>query len=92
MQSGSDARKQLVVVGGGVAGVCCVEELEGLVEDGSYGQADITLICGIHGFIKTVTNAEQLTQLMVSFDVAESSAEAFFESRNVRVVQDDVVA
>jgi len=53
----------IVVVGGGVAGVCCVEELESLVLDPTRPESSntkIVLISGTGGFIKTVANAEKV--------------------------------
>jgi len=63
---------KLVVVGGGVAGVCCVEELEALLADQrvlgnrSREQVEIILIAGHAGFIKTVTHAEKVDERFVS--------------------------
>lgn len=47
---------QFVVVGGGVAGICCVEELDSIITDDSK----IILITGRGGFIKTVVNPERV--------------------------------
>lgn len=59
---------KLVVVGGGVAGVCCTEELEALLDDRSdlsdrsREEVTITLITGHGGFIKTVAHAEKVAR------------------------------
>lgn len=52
-----------VVVGGGVAGICCVEELENLIGDNEISNLydkQIILISGRSGFIKVVTNTESV--------------------------------
>lgn len=62
---------RFVVVGGGVAGVCCAEELEALIDEcnceisecsnvASY-DSQIILISGCCGFIKVVTHSERVS-------------------------------
>lgn len=48
---------RFVVVGGGVAGICCVEELDSIITDNSK----IILITGRGGYIKTVVNPERVS-------------------------------
>lgn len=56
--------KSFLVVGGGVAGVCCVEELSDLLDTQrpscSNEKFEIIFIPGRSGFIKVVTNAEKV--------------------------------
>ena len=66
--------KKIVVVGGGVAGVCCVEELDSLLSaeqvpstsdtdfdsDISDIEWKIVFITGSRGFIKIVTDTEKV--------------------------------
>lgn len=63
--------KNLVVVGGGVAGVCCVEELDALLNDGQTPSTSenkkgecvewkIVFLCGQRGFIKVVSDAKKV--------------------------------
>ena len=57
-----------VVVGGGVAGVCCVQELVQLLDDyptasstTNETEPQITFICGKAGFIKTVDEVSKVS-------------------------------
>lgn len=58
-------KQTFVVVGGGVAGVCCAEELSSLLS-GRYAatsnecQGEIVMVAGRHGFVKVVTNSEKV--------------------------------
>lgn len=47
---------EFVIVGGGVAGICCVEELDSIITD----KSKIVLITGRGGYIKTVVNPERV--------------------------------
>lgn len=67
--------KKIIVVGGGVAGVCCVEELDSLLSDGQVPSTSdidtdanshvwkIVFITGSRGFIKIVTDTEKVSFL-----------------------------
>ncbi|XP_005090885.1 pyridine nucleotide-disulfide oxidoreductase domain-containing protein 1 [Aplysia californica] len=73
---------QYIVIGGGIAGVSCVEALSYLDKD-----AKITLISA-SPLIKTVTNYVQLTQVAETFDVEEKPLSHAEENRdNVTVMQ-----
>lgn len=56
--------KVIVVVGGGVTGVCCVEELIDLLDSQqstcSNYSVEIVFVCGRSGFIKVITNTEKV--------------------------------
>jgi pyridine nucleotide-disulfide oxidoreductase domain-containing protein 1 len=63
-----DLKAAYVVVGGGIAGVSCVETLSTLTQEG------VLLVSG-SDVVRAVTNVEQLTQSLVNFDVKEKSAQ-----------------
>ncbi|GFO27235.1 pyridine nucleotide-disulfide oxidoreductase domain-containing protein 1 [Plakobranchus ocellatus] len=76
-----------VVIGGGIAGVTCVETLSLF-----GGDASITLISA-SPLIKTVTNYSQITRVAETFDVEEKPlAYAEEQSKNVHVIQDSVTS
>jgi len=81
------------VVGGGVAGVCCVQELLHLLEDSPASSTSpaITFICGKSGFVKTTDQITRIGEVAESFTVKECQADSFFQSDKVKVIQEDVI-
>eukprot|EP00095_Tigriopus_kingsejongensis_P008606 maker-scaffold460_size165339-snap-gene-0.29 protein:Tk08606 transcript:maker-scaffold460_size165339-snap-gene-0.29-mRNA-1 annotation:"hypothetical protein DAPPUDRAFT_304656" len=74
-----------VVIGGGIAGVSCVEMLSHLCPDES-----ILLITASH-LVKAVANVSQLTQLLCSFDVEEQNYGQLSDKfKNLTVIKDTV--
>ncbi|XP_067001513.2 pyridine nucleotide-disulfide oxidoreductase domain-containing protein 1 [Anabrus simplex] len=75
-----------VVVGGGIAGVSCVEGLSFLCPE-----RRIILITA-SPFVKTVTNIIPLTKMLTQFDVEEKDAEALSAAHpSLSVIHDSVV-
>lgn len=62
---------RFAVVGGGIAGVCCAEELEALISDNnehdSFYDEEIILISGCCGFIKIATDHKSVSLIFLSF-------------------------
>ena len=76
-----------VVVGGGIAGVSCVEQLSQMCS-----KETITLITA-SGVVKATCNFKQFGKTLEEFDVEEQSATLMFKhSPNIVVVQSQVVA
>lgn len=74
-----------VVVGGGIAGVSCVEHLSYLCPD------EPTVLLSASNVIKTVANLSQLTKLLATFDVIEKSVDEYSsEHSTMRVVHSQV--
>ncbi|KAK2141656.1 hypothetical protein NP493_5168g00000 [Ridgeia piscesae] len=88
--SGSQAngvKFKFVVIGGGIAGVTCVEMLSQL-----YPDVFILLITA-SPLIKTVTNVRQVTEMIQDFDVTEElPSQLESEYVNVTVVQRQVAS
>ncbi|KAI1720176.1 pyridine nucleotide-disulfide oxidoreductase domain-containing protein [Ditylenchus destructor] len=82
--------KKIIVVGGGVAGVCCVEELDSLLNANSHVWK-IVFITGSRGFIKIVTDTEKLGQITESFNVGEVHVNKHFDSGRITIIQEDVI-
>jgi len=84
-----------VIVGGGVAGFCLVEELDSLFDTPEFSlnhlKRSIVLIPGSSGFIKRVTNLKRVGQITQAFDVEEGHASYFDQSKRVRVVVDTCI-
>ena len=80
------------VIGGGVAGVCCVQELLHLLEDSPASSTSpvITFICGKSGFVKTTDQITRIGEVAESFTVKECQADSFFQSDKVKVIQEDI--
>ncbi|KAL3090077.1 hypothetical protein niasHS_006529 [Heterodera schachtii] len=69
-----------VVVGGGVAGVCVVQELDDLLESAE-------------GFVKRVANQRQVGQITTAFDVESTDPNLLFGgSSRIQLVQDAVIS
>uniref|UniRef100_A0A914Y8E0 Pyridine nucleotide-disulfide oxidoreductase domain-containing protein 1 n=1 Tax=Panagrolaimus superbus TaxID=310955 RepID=A0A914Y8E0_9BILA len=89
-----------VVVGGGVAGVCCVQELVQLLDNYSTSSSNssstvlngpkITFICGSAGFIKTVDEVSKVTKVLETIKVKESPVSSYFPTDKVKVIQENV--
>lgn len=76
-----------VVVGGGIAGVSCAEQLSQMCS-----KETITLITATDA-VKATYNFKQFGRTLQEFDVEERSASSLFKhSPNVVVVQSQVVA
>ncbi|RXG67793.1 Pyridine nucleotide-disulfide oxidoreductase domain-containing protein 1, partial [Armadillidium vulgare] len=56
-----------IIIGGGIAGVTCAEQLQVIDEDSSI------LLLSATDFVKTVTNVQFVTKTLEYFDVQESS-------------------
>ncbi|XP_034235707.1 pyridine nucleotide-disulfide oxidoreductase domain-containing protein 1 [Thrips palmi] len=77
----------LVVVGGGIAGVSCAEALAVLSPDASV------LLVSASPLIKAATNVQPLTKYLVRFDVEEQDAACLTQRcPTVQVIHDEVVA
>lgn len=86
-----------VVVGGGVAGVCCVQELlhfinNSKISNGKSDEIEIIFICGKTGFIKTTDQITKIGEISESFTVKETQAKLFFNSNKIKIIQDDVIS
>uniref|UniRef100_A0AC35GH75 FAD/NAD(P)-binding domain-containing protein n=1 Tax=Panagrolaimus sp. PS1159 TaxID=55785 RepID=A0AC35GH75_9BILA len=87
-----------VIVGGGVAGVCCVQELLQLLENYPSpsstsvikSEPHITFICGCAGFIKTVDEVSKVTKVLENIKVKESPVTSYFPTDKVKVIQENV--
>lgn len=66
--STNDLRATYVVVGGGIAGVSCVETLAAIAPKES------ALLISGSDVVRVTTNVNQLTQTLAEFDVHEKSA------------------
>ena len=78
----SKPRKYLVI-GGGIAGVCCAEELCRLVEE----EDEVTLITS-SDVVKAVTNWKQIGKVMETFDVREKPLHSWIpKSSKLNVVR-----
>jgi len=76
-----------VVVGGGIAGVSCVERLSYLCPDESV------VLLSASNVVKTIANLSQLTKLLSTFDVVEKSVDEFAEEHSrVKVTSAFVVS
>ena len=76
-----------IVVGGGIAGVSCVERLSFLCPEESV------LLLSASNVVKTVTNLSQLTKLLSTFDVVEKSVDDFdAEHSRIRVMSASIVS
>ena len=74
-----------IVVGGGIAGVSCVERLSFLCPEQSI------LLLSASSVVKTIANLSQLTKLLSTFDVVEKSVDQFsVEHSNVKVMSVNV--
>ena len=74
-----------VVIGGGIAGVSCVEQLIHLCPNESV------ILVTATSMIKSVTNLSQLSQIIQTFDVQEENGENFAKTHeNLKVVQGQV--
>lgn len=74
-----------VVIGGGIAGVSCVEQLIYLCPEESVILITATSV------IKSVTNLSQISQIIQTFDVQEEKGEDFAKTHeNLKVVQGEV--
>jgi NADH dehydrogenase FAD-containing subunit len=73
------------VVGGGIAGVSCVEQLSLLCPEES------TVLVSSSDVVKAVTNLSKVTQWLTTFDVVEESFQEFSTKNiNVKVIHADV--
>jgi pyridine nucleotide-disulfide oxidoreductase domain-containing protein 1 len=84
------AHTKYVVIGGGVAGMACVEKLRELIE----ANDEITLICS-SGVMKHLVNVVQLTKSLETFDVQEISLDTYRKTEeglceNVKLLQTTV--
>ena len=74
-----------VVVGGGIAGVSCVERLSFLCPQESI------ILLSASSVVKTVANLSQMTKLLSTFDVVEKSVDEFAnEHSTIRVISGQV--
>ncbi|XP_070532147.1 pyridine nucleotide-disulfide oxidoreductase domain-containing protein 1-like [Ptychodera flava] len=81
-----ESKASFVVVGGGIAGVTCVETLVQLNPDDP-----ITLITASE-LIKAVTNLQRVTRTLESFDVEEKPCSEFASLfPNVKIIQSSVL-
>uniref|UniRef100_G3Q5R1 Pyridine nucleotide-disulfide oxidoreductase domain-containing protein 1 n=1 Tax=Gasterosteus aculeatus aculeatus TaxID=481459 RepID=G3Q5R1_GASAC len=76
-----------VIVGGGIAGVTCVEQLSSQIPS-----ADVALITA-SPYIKTVTNYKQVSKTLEEFDVAERPFSVLVEKfPNITVIHSAVIS
>uniref|UniRef100_A0A914I2D3 Pyridine nucleotide-disulfide oxidoreductase domain-containing protein 1 n=1 Tax=Globodera rostochiensis TaxID=31243 RepID=A0A914I2D3_GLORO len=96
MNEKQNLQADYVVVGGGVAGVCVVQELNDLLESEEVAGTShhrIIFISGAEGFVKRVANQKPVGQVTMSFDVQSADPNSYFgASSRIRLVQDDVVS
>ncbi|VDK46514.1 unnamed protein product [Anisakis simplex] len=77
---------EYVIVGGGIAAVCCAEEIRSIDSN-----APITLITATP-LLKVVTNRLLIGQLTESFDVCEKEASSTFTNEtNIKIITNKVV-
>uniref|UniRef100_A0A7E4V9K3 Pyridine nucleotide-disulfide oxidoreductase domain-containing protein 1 n=1 Tax=Panagrellus redivivus TaxID=6233 RepID=A0A7E4V9K3_PANRE len=84
-----------IVVGGGVAGVCAVQELVQLLESEASTLPEvppISFICGKGGFVKVAENVNAIGEVAESFTVTSKPAGNVFPTDWVQVIQEDVVS
>lgn len=86
MEAASDViSATFVVVGGGIAGVSCVEQLSLLCPEESI------VLVSSSDVVKAVTNLSKITQWLTTFDVVEESFQEFStKNLNVKVIHADV--
>ena len=71
-----------VIVGGGIAGVSCVEQITYLCPD------EPVILISASSVVKSVTNLSQISKLLSSFDVTEKDNSTFAsEFANLKVIQ-----
>ena len=71
-----------VIVGGGIAGVSCVEQITYLCPD------EPVILVSASSVVKSVTNLSQISKLLSSFDVTEKDNSTFAsEFANLKVIQ-----
>ena len=76
-----------IIVGGGIAGVSCVERLSYLCPEESI------LLLSASNVVKTVANLSQLTKLLSTFDVVEKSINDLVDEHlGVRVMSAFIVS
>ncbi|XP_034951048.1 pyridine nucleotide-disulfide oxidoreductase domain-containing protein 1 [Chelonus insularis] len=74
-----------VVIGGGIAGVSCVEGLSFLESD------EKTILISANALVKTVTNVIPLGKTIMKFDVAEKDFQSIMDRNSSLSVINDVV-
>ncbi|KAL7079706.1 hypothetical protein ACQ4LE_001323 [Meloidogyne hapla] len=82
-----------VVVGGGICGVCIVDELNELLNcEEVPGTSDhsIIFVSGLGGYIKRAVNIKKVGQISTSFDVKSIDSDIFKESKRITCLNDEV--
>ncbi|CAK5031606.1 unnamed protein product [Meloidogyne enterolobii] len=82
-----------VVVGGGVCGVCIVDELNELLNSEEVpGTSDnsIIFVSGLGGYIKRAVNIKKVGQISTSFDIKSLNSNIFNESKRITCLNDEV--
>lgn len=84
---GSDIKCTFVVIGGGIAGVSCAEQLA------VNSPEDLILLVTASPIVKAATNIVKLCRVMESFDIEERSL-SYLEQQysNIKVLQDVLVS
>lgn len=83
----SDLKSTFLVVGGGIAGVSCAEQLA------VHSPEESVLLITASPIVKAVTNVVKLRRVMESFDIEERSL-SYLEQQysNIRVLQDVLIS
>ncbi|CAD5213019.1 unnamed protein product [Bursaphelenchus okinawaensis] len=82
---------RIVVVGGGIAGVSCIQHLADSEE--LPDSTELVLVCGKNGYVKRVTNYEKAGIVMEKFQVEIESASTFTgRYSKVTVIEDTVIS
>ncbi|XP_039625629.1 pyridine nucleotide-disulfide oxidoreductase domain-containing protein 1 [Polypterus senegalus] len=80
-----EQRYEFIIVGGGIAGVTCAQQLA------SQFPSDVVLLLSASPLIKAVTNFKQVSKTLEEFDIEEQSASALRESYpNILVIESTV--
>nr|CAD2124084.1 unnamed protein product [Meloidogyne enterolobii] len=82
-----------VVVGGGVCGVCIVDELNELLnseEVPGTSNHSIIFVSGLGGYIKRAVNIKKVGQISTSFDIKSLNSNIFKESKRITCLNDEV--
>ena len=77
-----DVEATFVIIGGGIAGVCCAEQITFLCPEESV------ILISASSVVKSVTNLSQISKMLSTFEVKEKDCKEFAsEFCNLKVVQ-----